>query len=60
MMARASLFIIFLDILKTTAFLLQQQPQIASWLWLKIQADAKKQKRLLNKLQTESQYLTIL
>jgi hypothetical protein len=43
MMARASLFIFFLETLKATAFLLQHPRQIAGWLWQKTQADTKKQ-----------------
>jgi hypothetical protein len=41
------LHIIFLETLKTTAFLVLQLLRNADWLWQKIQADKKKQKFFL-------------
>jgi hypothetical protein len=44
MMAEPSLYIIFLEPLRTIAFLILQMPQTAGWLWKKTQADTKNRK----------------
>jgi hypothetical protein len=46
-MKRHCLFIFFLKTLRATAFLIQQLPHIARWLWQKTQAEPRKEKFLI-------------